>query len=127
MFGRLTNRRSIQDAAGKQRQTSNLAGPIGRKEEKMVRIDQLSVRLSLLLVAVVTAFLLIGGADAGAETPGLPPITHVVESGDTLWSIAAAHTEPGADVRVTIDEIMEASGLATSTIHPGQVLLIPQG
>ena len=93
----------------------------------MVRINQLSVRLSLLLVAIATAFLLIGGADAEAETPAVPPLQHVVEPGDTLWEIAAAHTDPGQDVRVTIEAIVRTTGLETSVIQPGQVLLIPQG
>ncbi|HEX6946351.1 MAG TPA: LysM peptidoglycan-binding domain-containing protein [Acidimicrobiia bacterium] len=93
----------------------------------MARTNQLSVRLSLLLVAVVAAFLLIGGAGADAETPPVPPIEHVVRSGDTLWAIASAHTEPGGDVRVTIEEITRASGLSDSSLRPGQVLLIPRG
>jgi Tfp pilus assembly protein FimV len=92
----------------------------------MARITQLSVRLSLLLVAVVAAFLLIGGAGADAGTPPQPPIEHVVRSGDTLWALAATHTEAGEDVRVMVEAIKRSSGLANSTIRPGQVLYIPQ-
>ncbi|HLV89672.1 MAG: LysM peptidoglycan-binding domain-containing protein [Acidimicrobiales bacterium] len=93
----------------------------------MARTNQLSVRLSLLLVAVVAAFLLIGGAGADAGTPPVPPVEHVVRSGDTLWAIAAEHTAPGGDVRVTIDAIMRTTGMANSSLRPGQVLLIPRG
>ena len=92
----------------------------------MARTNQLSVRLSLLLVAVVAAFLLIGGAGADAETPPVPPIEHVVRSGDTLWAVAATHTAPGDDVRVMVEAIKRATGIQDSALRPGQVLLIPQ-
>ncbi len=90
------------------------------------RINQLSVRLSMLLVAIAAAFLLVGGAGADAGTPPTPPQEYVVESGDTLWEVAARHTAPGDDVRVVIGQIKAASGIATSSLRPGQVLLIPE-
>lgn len=90
----------------------------------MVRINQLSVRLSLLLVAVVAAFLLIGGA-ADAGTPPQPPSEYVVRSGDTLWGVAERHTVPGGDVRVAVEAIKRTTGLADSSLRPGQILLIP--
>ncbi|MGB7860394.1 MAG: LysM peptidoglycan-binding domain-containing protein [Acidimicrobiia bacterium] len=87
---------------------------------------QLSVRLSVILAAVLTVFLLIGGP-ADAEGPPRPATEHVVSSGETLWSIASAEVAEGEDVRNLIAEIKETSGLATSTLHPGQILLIPGG
>lgn len=85
---------------------------------------QLSVRLSIILAAVFTVFLLIGGP-AEAESPPTPTSEYVVASGDTLWSIALGQVEPGDDVRVAIADIREASGLTGSGIYPGQVLRIP--
>ena len=87
---------------------------------------QLSVRLSIILAAVFTVFLLIGGP-ADAESPPAPTSEYVVASGDTLWSIAAGQTDPGEDVRVAITDIREASGLTGSGIYPGQILQIPNG
>ncbi len=52
-------------------------------------------------------------------------LQHQVAEGDTLWGIAASYTLPGDDVRVLIHDIKAASGLTSSEIHPGQVLLIP--
>ncbi|HHW06502.1 MAG TPA: LysM peptidoglycan-binding domain-containing protein [Clostridia bacterium] len=50
----------------------------------------------------------------------------VVREGDTLWKIAMEYRRPKEDVRVTINRIQEANGLAPSEyIYPGQVLLIP--
>lgn len=87
---------------------------------------QLSVRLSVLLTTVCIVFLLIGGA-AEADGPPPPSIEHVVSPGDTLWEIASDHTDAGSDVRATIAAIAELNKLDGATIHPGQVLNIPQG
>jgi LysM repeat protein len=48
----------------------------------------------------------------------------VVQPGDTLWSIAAAHY-PGDDVRVRVDDIERANGLQSPTIEAGQELRLP--
>lgn len=87
---------------------------------------QLFVQLSVLLATVCVVFLLIGGA-ADAGSPPLPSIEHVVGRGETLWDIAADYAAPEDDVRVLISEIRERSGLATSALQPGQILLIPRG
>ena len=86
---------------------------------------QLSVRLSVILAAIFSVFLLIGGP-AEAEGPPPPSSEYVVTAGDTLWSIVTGRVGQGVDVRRAIAEIREASGLTGSAIHPGQVLLIPE-
>lgn len=48
----------------------------------------------------------------------------IVQPGDSLWSIASAHTGDSADVQDTIDRITEANHLH-GAIHPGQHLRIP--
>ncbi len=87
---------------------------------------QPSVRLWVLIAAVCAVFLLIGGA---ADAEGSPPRTveYVVSHGDTLWAIAADHVPPGEDIRRLIADIRETSGIQSSVIYPGQVLLIPAG
>ena len=87
---------------------------------------QLSVRLSVILAAIVSVFLLIGGP-ADADAPPPPTEEYVVISGDSLWSIAAERIEAGDDIRVLIADIRTASGLNSSSLHPGQILRIPQG
>lgn len=51
--------------------------------------------------------------------------TATVHSGQTLWSIAAAHTSETGDIQETIDRISEANHLGTTPIQPGQHLVIP--
>jgi LysM repeat protein len=52
--------------------------------------------------------------------------TVTVQPGDTLWSIASAHTSASDDVQETIDRISEANHLSASSIQPGEHLRIPE-
>ena len=52
--------------------------------------------------------------------------TVTVNPGDTLWSIAAAHTGNSADVQETIDRISQANHLQAATLQPGEHLRIPE-
>ena len=49
----------------------------------------------------------------------------VVRPGDTLWSIASAHTPSSSDVQETIDRITEVNHLNGAAITPGQHLHVP--
>ena len=46
------------------------------------------------------------------------------QPGDTVWSIAVEHY-PADDVRVRVDDIEQANGLAGPTIQVGQTLRLP--
>ena len=52
--------------------------------------------------------------------------TVTVHPGDSLWAIAAAHTNSNADVQETIDRIEAANHLNGAEVLPGQHLRIPQ-
>jgi LysM repeat protein len=51
--------------------------------------------------------------------------TVTVSSGDTLWSIAAAHSNR-TDVEETIDRITEANHLQAAVLQPGEHLKVPE-
>jgi len=49
-----------------------------------------------------------------------------VQPGDTLWSIASAHTADSSDVQESIDRITAVNHLHSATLQPGQHLRIPE-
>jgi LysM repeat protein len=88
------------------------------------RIQYLPLRLLILLIAVGVVFLLLSPrVEAGVEPQ--PAAQYLVKSGDTLWGITQSFATPEQDVRSLMGSIKKLSGLQNSTIHPGQVLLIP--
>ncbi|MGH2489804.1 MAG: LysM peptidoglycan-binding domain-containing protein, partial [Candidatus Limnocylindria bacterium] len=55
---------------------------------------------------------------APTPAPAPTPVTYIVQQGDTLNVIAARYG-------TTAQAIMDANGLTSDVIHPGQVLIIP--
>jgi LysM repeat protein len=53
-------------------------------------------------------------------------VTVTVHPGDTLWSIAATHARPNADVQEVVDRIADVNHLQTGALLPGERLRIPQ-
>jgi LysM repeat protein len=77
---------------------------------------------SIVVVTATPNYLSPGGGNTVLPTtPVAPPgsaTTHTVQAGNTLFGIAGQYG-------VTVDAIMIANGLTTSTIYVGQVLQIP--
>ncbi|MDH3518473.1 MAG: LysM peptidoglycan-binding domain-containing protein [Acidimicrobiia bacterium] len=82
-------------------------------------------RWLILFIALISAFLLLSSR-VQADQPAVFD-EHQVTAGETLWSISAAATAPGEDVRSTIQTVRETNGLQSAVLVPGQRLLIPSG
>ena len=83
--------------------------------------------LAVVVLSVVTVVSLWVGGAAFGGTAAAPPVRVVVQSGDTLWSIARG-AQPAADPRATIESLRELNGLAPEArLVPGQSLLLPSG
>jgi LysM repeat protein len=53
-------------------------------------------------------------------------VTVTVRPGDTLWSIAAAHSKASADMQEVVDRISDANHLQSGALQPGEQLRIPE-
>jgi nucleoid-associated protein YgaU len=76
-------------------------------------------------IAVGTALLvaaLLDGGSGGLRLAGDSSV--VVQSGDTLWSIAVT-VAPERDTRAVVDAIVAANHLPGVDLVPGQVLQLP--
>jgi hypothetical protein len=83
------------------------------------------------LAGVVMALVLLASAVLAGSAGGGPPTAaagtsseavHVVQPGDTIWSIARS-LEPAGDVRLVVDQLVELNGGAPVAV--GQRLLLP--
>jgi LysM repeat protein len=89
---------------------------------RLTRRGKVLVAAVWLLFAVAIAFMV----SRPAEVP-LPAetATVTVKSGDTLWALAG-DVAPGADPRITVEQIIELNRLqSASDIHPGDLLVVP--
>lgn len=76
-------------------------------------------------VACAVGFSLFTASPAGASNERTVPLERVtVDAGETLWSIAEEHAE-GRDVREVMNDIERVNGLSSSSLEPGQELLLP--
>jgi LysM domain len=103
------------------------AGVMAQGEIGRVRLTRRGRALARVLgvVLVVAVFLLVAPGLARGDGPDRPAprVTYVVESGDTLWSIAR-RVAPGRDPRPVVDGLIEANDLHGG-LQAGQELSIP--
>jgi LysM repeat protein len=76
-------------------------------------------RLAVLLLAISLVVGVVARPSGGAGKP----VPYVVKPADTLWSIAATHY--AGDPREGIWELQQRNHLRTTTLVPGQRLVLP--
>jgi LysM repeat protein len=77
-----------------------------------------------LVIVLVLAALAVGLAARSSHGAG-PERTYVVKPTDTLWSIATRTY--GGDVREGVWKLEQRNHLRSTTLTPGQVLVLPGG
>ncbi|WP_159523468.1 MULTISPECIES: LysM peptidoglycan-binding domain-containing protein [unclassified Actinomyces] len=77
-----------------------------------------SMMVVVLLALAAAAGIIGSGLMAPAKTS-----TTTVQPGQSLWDVAAA--TGAADVSEAMAQIVDLNGLDSSTIHPGQSLVVP--
>ena len=75
-----------------------------------------------LLGATLTALIVWAVAAHSSQSAGKPQV-YTVKPYDTLWTIAASHY--GGDPRDAIYELEKRNGLISTTVRPGQKLVLP--
>jgi nucleoid-associated protein YgaU len=88
------------------------------------RARRLAVVLALAAGVALGSWLgpLLAGGNGELRLAGESSV--IVQSGDTLWSIATSLDGEG-DVRALVDEIQRLNGLTGADLVPGQVLQLP--
>lgn len=97
---------------------------------KLRRIQRLKKQRHIALIFIlVLGIIMINamcfglGMNRGVAQDG---ITVVVESGDTLWSIASENKPYGKDLREFIYEISEINDIKDASITCGQTIVVPK-
>jgi hypothetical protein len=88
---------------------------------------RLTRRGRVVVVLATLGLLLIGGFTLGrvsASNAAGVPRTTVVQTGDTMWSIAS-HASPGRDPRAVIADIERINHVTAADLLPGVELTLP--
>lgn len=97
-------------------------------KKKRLRIVN-KFRFTVFLVSVFLLLFTVLGTLVGintAESAQVPNYIEVcVQTGDTLWSLAANHGAENVDKRKLIYEIGILNNLNDNYIYPGQILKVP--
>ena len=90
-----------------------------------VRLTRRGRRVVLVLLVLVVTFLgvMVAATGRAADTTPLP--VKVVQSGDTLWSIAG-DCAPRRDRAATIADIRRMNDIEGYTVYAGQRLTLPR-
>jgi nucleoid-associated protein YgaU len=79
--------------------------------------------VAAVLAGVAIFAVMLGRVPASAsERHPVSPVTHVVQPGETLWSIAQ-RVHPNGDVASYVDQLVRANG--GNTIRVGQQIIVP--
>lgn len=78
--------------------------------------------VSMLLIALGLALAGLSSANAGSEPVALERV--VVSQGDTIWGLAEQYADAG-DLESWIVEFANLNNLVSSSLEPGQTLLLP--
>ena len=92
-----------------------------RKKSYLTKFAAAAAGIILLSILFISIFSLIGSGENSSNF-----VRHEIESGESLWSIAANYYEAkNVDLRKIIYEIKKINNLDSSVITPGKELIIP--
>lgn len=83
------------------------------------------VRIGLATAIMAALLAVVSIPRAGADRGPVPAVSHVVQPGDSLWSIAEQYTPATGDVRATIAVILSANEALSGFLAVGDVIEVP--
>jgi Tfp pilus assembly protein FimV len=93
-----------------------------RRARRSAGLLRFAVFLLLVFVAVWAG---VRVANATVESDAYDARAYTVQSGDTLWKIAAEEYGAGLDLRGVVYAVREANDLDGASLQAGQVLTLP--
>jgi Tfp pilus assembly protein FimV len=106
--------------------TEHLFAQAAAMERTYVRRRRRVAVVAAALVAVLMSPLAAGAVRRGEPSAPAAQQVVVVQSGDTLWSIAQ-RVRPGDDPRAVVDEIAALNGVQAGGLTVGASLAVPLG
>ena len=95
------------------------------KRYRVVSKFRFTVFMAILILIAVTAFGTIFGFNTASSSSRDLYNQVQIESGDTLWDIAAQYGPDDADIRNTVYEICALNDISADQLQPGQKIIIP--
>ena len=102
-------------------------GEVRRSTGLPATVIRTTVRIGLVAVIVAGLLVMLVMPRATADRGPAPAVSHVVQSGDTLWSVAKAYTPDTGDVRATVALIRAANPSSSGLLVVGDVIEVPVG
>ena len=93
-----------------------------RHMQKKYRKRRICVALTACALIILMITTVVFASSAKHEMTYAPV---AVESGDSLWSLAAAYY-PNTNRKTAMEDIKKVNGLTGSTIYEGDVLMLPE-
>ena len=93
-----------------------------RRARRSAGLLRFAVFLLLVFVAVWAG---VRVANATVESDAFDGRPYAVQSGDTVWKIAAEEYGSSLDLRAVVYAVREANHLDGASLQPGQVLTLP--
>lgn len=86
---------------------------------------RIAVLVALAAAVVLMVMAVVGGGEAALSVTPVADVTVVVEPGETVWDIAAAHAPAGVATGEYVGLIVELNGLDGGVVDSWQVLRLP--
>lgn len=106
------------------------AGHKGSQSAAHMRHGLSFARITFILIAFLILFSGFAFAHTFASGSETAPATTAeieisVDSGDTMWELAALYKKSSMDTRDAVQAVMKRNGLTSSSLQAGQTLILP--